>query len=83
MYNVLKNEIFARHLLPTQHQQVGETLDGYLNTSKVLAKDSQFKAVTAQVYKQEMIRDAFINGILSQHIHLRLLESNELTLDSV
>ena len=83
MYNVPKNEIFARHLLATRRQQVGETLDGYLNALKLLAKDCQFKAVTAQVFKQEMIRDAFINGILSQHIRQRLLESNELTLDSV
>ena len=83
MYNVPKNEIFARHLLATRRQHVGETLDGYLNALKLLAKDCQFKAVTAQVYKQEMIRDAFINGIHSQHIRQRLLESNELTLDSV
>ena len=55
MYNVPKNEIFARLLLATRRQQVGETLNGFLNALKLLAKDCQFKAVTAQVYKQEMI----------------------------
>ena len=58
---VPKNETLARHLLATRRQQAGETLDAYLHALKLLAKDCQFKTVTAEVYKQEMIRDAFIN----------------------
>ena len=82
MFIVPKNEIFARHLLATRQQQSGETLDAYLNALKLLAKDCQFKAVSAEAYRQEMIRDAFINGIQSHNIRQRLLENNTLTLDA-
>ena len=68
LFIVPRNEIFARHLLATRQQQSGETLDVYLNSLKLLAKDCQFKAVSAEVYRQEMIRDAFINGLDAQNI---------------
>ena len=77
-----KNEIFARHILATRLQQPGETLIEFLNTLKLLAKDCQFKSVTAEIYRQELIRDAFINGIQAQHIRQRLLENTTLTLDA-
>ena len=48
----------------------------------MLAKDCQFKAVSAENFKQELICDAFINGIQAQHIRQRLLESITLTLDA-
>ena len=67
--------------LGTRRQQPGESLDEYLNALKLLAKDCTFKDVTAIVYQQEMIRDAFINGLQIQHIHRRLLENATLTLD--
>ena len=62
-----------------------------LNSSKVklltsfcklrkLSKDCNFRAVAAEQYKQEMIRDAFINGLLSHAIRQRLLENRELEL---
>lgn len=82
LYVAPKNEIFARHILATRKQQSGETLDEYLNALKLLAKDCQFKAVTALQYRQEMIRDAFINGIQTQHIRQRLLENEALTLET-
>ena len=46
-----------------------------------IAKEINFKNVTANQYKEELIRDSFINGIESSSIRQRLLENNDLTLD--
>ena len=59
------NVIFARHLLSTRRQQSGETLDQFLQDLRKLSKDCKFKAVTAEQYREELIRDAFINGLFS------------------
>ena len=74
------NEVFARHRLATRHQQTGETLDEYLSALKVLAKDCNFKTVTAKEHCDESIRDAFISGLLSPAIRQRLLENKTLDL---
>ena len=80
LYIVPKNEVFARHLLATRNQQPGESLDTFLNALKLLAKDCQFKDVTAEVYRQELVRDAFINGLQVSSIRQRLLENTTLSL---
>ncbi|XP_012557173.3 uncharacterized protein LOC105844754 [Hydra vulgaris] len=77
-----KNEIFARHILSTRKQKPSETIDQFLNELKNLSKDCKFTAVTAEQYKSEMIRDAFINGLLSNSIRQRLLENKILDLSS-
>ena len=59
------NVIFARHLLLTRRQQSGETLDQFLHDLRKLSKDCKFKAVTAEQYREELIRGAFINGLTS------------------
>ena len=76
------SEIFARHQLATHKQQPGEALDDYMQSLRALSKDCQFKDVTALVYTEESIRDAFISGISSQLIRTRLLENATLTLDA-
>ena len=76
------HEIFARHLSAARRQQAGESLDEFLNVLKLLSKDCNFKAVSAENYQKEMIRDAFINGLLSQQIRQRLLENTTLDLDA-
>lgn len=75
------NEVFARHLLATRIQQPGESIDEFLQKLKTLSKDCNLKAVTAQQYKQELICDAFINGLQSPLIRQRLLENKTLTLE--
>ncbi|XP_012562704.1 uncharacterized protein LOC101238699 [Hydra vulgaris] len=77
-----KNEIFARHILSTRKQKPSETIDQFLNELKNLSKDCKFTAVTAEQYKSEMIRDAFINGLLSNSIRQHLLENKILDLSS-
>ena len=52
IYNKPKNDIFARHLLATCKQD-GRSLDQYLQALKSLAKDCNFKNVSAQQYRDE------------------------------
>ena len=42
---------------------------------RLLSRDCDYRAVTAEVYRNEEIRDAFISGISSIPIRLRLLEN--------
>ena len=70
-----KNEIFARHLLTSRCQQPGESLDKFLQSLRELSKDCNFKPVSAEVFRNESIRDAFINGLESNLIRQRLLEN--------
>ena len=72
--------IFAR-LLATRKQKPGESLPEFLQALHVLSKDCSFTDVTAEVYRYELVGDAFINGLTSQHIRQRLLENKELTVD--
>ena len=77
-----KNSVFCRHLLATSRQQTDESVDQYLQSLKRLAKDCDFQAVTAAQARDESIRDAFINGITSNHIRQRLQENKTLDLNT-
>ncbi|CAJ1099219.1 Hypothetical predicted protein [Octopus vulgaris] len=72
----------ARHLLATRKQKLGESLDQFLNELKILAKDCDFVAVSAEQYRSEMIRDVFINGLTSNQIRQRLLENKSVDLST-
>jgi hypothetical protein len=76
------NEIFARHLLATRRQKPGETLVEFIQELRRLSKDCNLKSVTAEQYREELIRDSFINGLLSPLIRQRLLENSTLDLKS-
>ena len=82
VYIKTPNEIFARHLLATHQQRPGESLDEFLRELRKLGKDCNFQAVSAEQYKEELIRDAFINGLVSPMIRQRLLENKTLDLKS-
>ena len=62
-----KNEIYSRHVLSTRVQQEGETLDQYLQTLNLMAKECDFKAVNASQNRDDYVRDSFINGISSKY----------------
>ena len=47
-----------------------------------LSKDCNFRAVTGEEYRQEMVRDSFMNGLISTSIRRRLLENRELDLQT-
>jgi len=46
-----------------------------------ISKNCNFNDVTAEEYRKELARDAFINGLSSRTIRQRLLENYRLTLD--
>lgn len=64
-----KNISFARHLLTTCRQQLSKAINSYLQSLKLLSKECEFKVVTADIYNQEAICDAFIMGLASPDIH--------------
>ena len=67
--------------IATRRQQSGESLDEFLLELRRLSKDCNLKAVSAEQYKEELVRDSFINGLSSPLIRQRLLENKTLTLD--
>ncbi|XP_063615679.1 uncharacterized protein LOC134788789, partial [Penaeus indicus] len=84
LYVKTPNVVLARHLLATRKQHPGESLDDYLQELRKLSKDCDLKAtLTAEQYRQELICDAFINGIASPLIRQHLLENRTLDLESI
>ena len=53
----------------------------YVQSLKLLARDCEFKAVTADTYSNEAIRDSLIAGLASPIIHQRMLEKESLSLN--
>jgi len=82
VYVKTKNDVFARHLLATRRQLPGESLQQFLQVLKTISKDCSFRAVTAEQYRSELVRDAFINGLASAAVRQRLLERDDLTLEA-
>ena len=74
------NIVYNRHTLITCKQQPSQSIDTYTQENERIAKTCNFEAVSAEQKKQQYIRDAFINGIISPSIRQRLLESSTLTL---
>ena len=67
-----------------QHQ--AQSLDDYFQRLKQLAKDCNYRSVSADVCRCEAIRDAFISGLLSTFIRSRLLENTRdesMTLEAI
>jgi hypothetical protein len=69
-------------LLATRRQKSGETLTEFLQELRKLSKDCNLKNVTAEQYREELVRDSFINGLLSPLIRQRLLENKQLDLQT-
>jgi len=82
VYVKTKNNVFAGHLLATRRQLPGESLQQFLQVLKTLSKDCSFRAVTAEQYRWEVVRDAFINGLASAAVRQRLLERADLSLEA-
>ena len=74
------NVIYNRHILITHRQNESETVDQYLQQLEKLSKNFNFTDVTAENYRQEYVRDAFINGLKSPDIRQRLLKNHAITL---
>lgn len=81
MYCKPENIIYNRHKLLTSTQSSDQTIDLYIQELERKARDCNFRAVTADQNRQDYIRDAFISGIKSASIRVRLLEKPDLNLD--
>ena len=57
-------------------------MNQYILELNKLSKNLTLKAVSAEQYRQELVRDAFINGLKDSNIRQRLLENNTLSLDN-
>lgn len=77
-----RSEIYNRHKLMTSRQEPLQTIDSFLQSLEKISKTCNFAAATAEEYRKQYVRDAFINGISSAPIRQRLLENNTLTLDA-
>ena len=80
LYVKPRSIVFNRHKLATTKQNAGETVDQYMQTLETKSRNCDFTEVTAEVYRQEYVRDAFINGLTTNTIRQRLLENNNLSL---
>nr|XP_039268300.1 uncharacterized protein LOC120343231 [Styela clava] len=80
-YQRKKNIIYARHTLATRIQLSSETISEFSQALRSLAKDCNFKAVSAEQHREEALRDALITGLCSANIRQRLLEYDELSLE--
>ena len=76
-----KNATYARHLLLTREQKLNETIKDYARALKLVAKDCEWRAVSAQEFQNELTRDAFITGLSSPMIKQRLLEEDSVSLE--
>ena len=81
-YDKQPNEIFAHHKLSTPKQQNGETLDSFVQPLQSLSKDCQIREVSSNEYREEAVRDAFVNGLRDSKIRQRLLENRTLDLET-
>ena len=59
LYIKTPNEIFARHLLANRRQQSDESLDEFLQQLRKLSKHCNLKDVTADQYREELVRDSY------------------------
>ena len=75
-----KSTTYARHLLLKGEQKLNETIGNYSRALKLIAKDCEWRVVSAQEFQTELTRDAFITGLSSPTIKQRLLEEDSLTL---
>ena len=66
----------------TRLQAQNESISQYVHALRGLAKECSFQAVSAEKYKNDMTRDAFINGLRSDTTSRRLLEEETLDLDT-
>ena len=60
-----KSTTYSRHLLLTREQKLNETIGDYVRALKLIAKDCEWRAVSAQEFQTELTRDAFITGLSS------------------
>ena len=69
--------IFAKLLLASRKQQSGETIEPFYQFLHIF-QDCGQRNVTGEEYKNELVQNAFINGLSSHSIRHRLLAKYQL-----
>jgi len=64
-----KNNVYARHLLVSRRQASAVSISEFLHI--LYTKECTFSDVTADMYCEELNRDAFVHGLDSSAIRLR------------
>merc|ERR1712227_890162 len=80
LYTKPNSIIYNRHQLASRRQRKDESVYQYMQRLETLSNTCEFKAVSGEIYRQEYLRDSFINGLESTQIRDKLLENSNLTL---
>jgi hypothetical protein len=83
LYDKEVNPIYARFLLTNRKQHPGESIDEFITNLQLLSHDCKYSDVSADQYRQEVIRDTFVSGINSPDMRLRLLETSKTSLHDI
>uniref|UniRef100_UPI00358F985C uncharacterized protein n=1 Tax=Myxine glutinosa TaxID=7769 RepID=UPI00358F985C len=79
LYIKEKSPVYARYLLLTRRQQPNEAMDHYAQELRQLLLDSIKEPRTPAQAQDDLLLDAFIAGVSSQELRLKLLEKTDLT----
>uniref|UniRef100_UPI00358EF48E uncharacterized protein n=1 Tax=Myxine glutinosa TaxID=7769 RepID=UPI00358EF48E len=79
LYIKKRSVVYNRHLLPTRRQQPTESIDRFAQELRHLLADSTQEVQTHEQVQDDLVRDAFVSGISSTNLRLRLLETADLT----
>ncbi|XP_069747914.1 dnaJ homolog subfamily B member 13 isoform X3 [Narcine bancroftii] len=83
LYDQPVNRVHARLMLASRKQQPGESSRAYLQVLKALGKDCNCVDKTAAEITSDLIRDAYVAGLRSNEVRLRLLEQGVEKLEDV
>ncbi|XP_069763441.1 breast cancer type 1 susceptibility protein homolog isoform X2 [Narcine bancroftii] len=83
LYDQPVNRVHARLMLASRKQQPGESSRAYLQVLKALGKDCNCVDKTAAEITSDLVRDAYVAGLRSNEVRLRLLEQGVEKLEDV
>ncbi|XP_069771348.1 uncharacterized protein [Narcine bancroftii] len=83
LYDQPVNRVHARLVLASRKQQPGESSRAYLQVLKALGKDCNCVDKTAAEITNDLVRDAYVAGLRSNEVRLRLLEQGVEKLEDV
>ncbi|XP_069766456.1 uncharacterized protein [Narcine bancroftii] len=83
LYDQPVNRVHARLVLVSRKQQPGESSRAYLQVLKALGKDCNCVDKTAAEITNDLVREAYVAGLRSNEVRLRLLEQGVEKLEDV
>ena len=71
------NPVFSRYLLATRKQKSDVSPQEFLQTLQIFSKNCNFRKISAEEYRHELVRNAFGNKLALHHIRYQLLENTK------